>query len=130
MSLQHPLSHLTAVVSPAGGFPRPPLRPQASQHCKVPLAGSQVRERREIRRQATMANRGIAMGALGYRKRRNRKGSAFDAMPASQKKFMFVILGGGLLLMMGLASVSSEHLFGLLCLGGGAAAVWWGSAHD
>jgi len=130
MNLQHPSNHSPAVVRPAGGFSGSPLRPQASEHGRVPLAGSQVGERGEIRRQATLANRGIAMGAPGYRKRRNRKRRAFDAVPASQKKFMFVILGGGLLLMMGLASVSSEHLFGLLCLGGGAAAVWWGSAHD
>jgi hypothetical protein len=70
------------------------------------------------------------MSASEYRKRQDGNATVFDVVPAPQKKFMFVILGGGLMFLLGLSFFSSEHLLGLICLGGGGTAVWWGWTHD
>ena len=77
-----------------------------------------------------VTNPRIAAGASAHRRRRVRNATSFIVVPASQKKFMFVILGGGLLLMTGVSLLSSQHLLGLICLGAGAATIWWGSTED
>lgn len=59
------------------------------------------------------------MSASEYRKRQDGNSTIFDVIPAPQKKFMFVVLGGGLMCLLGLSFFSSVHLLGLIGIAGG-----------
>ncbi len=70
------------------------------------------------------------MSTSEYKKSVEGGAIVFHVTPAPQRKFWFVIIGGGVMLLFGLATYGSEHLLGFLMLGGGGAALWWGWTHD
>lgn len=70
------------------------------------------------------------MSASEYQKRQEGNAVVFSVLPAPQKRFMFIVIMGGLMLLLGLSFFSSEHLLGLIGIAGGGAAVWWGWTHD
>jgi len=70
------------------------------------------------------------MSASEYLKRQEGGVTVFDVTPAPQRKFWFVIIGGGPMFLLGLAFFSSEHFLGLIMLAGGGTALWWGWTHD
>jgi hypothetical protein len=72
----------------------------------------------------------MQMSGSEYRKRQDGGTTVFEVIPAPQKKFMYVVLGGGLLVLMGLSFFSSAHLLSLLGIAGGGVAIWWGWTHD
>ena len=61
------------------------------------------------------------MSASEYQKRQEGNAVVFSVVPAPQKRFMFIVIMGGLMLLLGLSS-SSEHLLGLIGIAGGGAA--------
>ena len=70
------------------------------------------------------------MSASEYQKRQEGNAVVFNVVPAPQKRFMFIVIMGGLMLLLGLSFFSSAHLLGLIGIAGGGAAVWWGWTHD
>lgn len=70
------------------------------------------------------------MSASEYQKRQEGNAVVFSVVPAPQKRFMFIVIMGGLMVLLGLSFFSSEHLLGLIGIAGGGAAVWWGWTHD
>jgi hypothetical protein len=70
------------------------------------------------------------MSASEYKKHQEGGATVFHVTPAPHRKFWFAIIGGGLMLLFGLTTFGSEHLLGLIMLGGGGAALWWGWTHD
>ncbi len=70
------------------------------------------------------------MSASEYKKHEEGGATVFQVTPAPQRKFWFAIIGGGVMLLFGLATISSEHVLGFLMLAGGGAIAWWGWTHD
>jgi hypothetical protein len=70
------------------------------------------------------------MSASEYQKRQDGNAVVFDVVPAPQKRFMFIVIMGALMLLLGLSFFSSMHLLGFICIAGGGTAVWWGWTHD
>jgi hypothetical protein len=70
------------------------------------------------------------MSASEYQKRQDGNAMVFNVVPAPQKRFMFIVIMGGLLAFLGLSFFSSAHLLGLIAMAGGGTAVWWGWTHD
>ena len=70
------------------------------------------------------------MSASEYQKRQEGNAVVFSVVPAPQKRFMFIVIMGGLMVLLGLSFFSSEHLLGFIGIAGGGAAVWWGWTHD
>jgi hypothetical protein len=70
------------------------------------------------------------MNASEYQKRQEGNAVVFSVVPAPQKRFMFIVIMGGLMALLGLSFFSSAHMLGFICIAGGGAAVWWGWTHD
>jgi hypothetical protein len=70
------------------------------------------------------------MSASEYQKRQEGNAVVFSVVPAPQKRFMFIIIMGGLLALLGLSFFSSAHLLGFIAMAGGGTAIWWGWTKD
>jgi hypothetical protein len=70
------------------------------------------------------------MSASEYQKRQEGSAVVFNVVPAPQKRFMFIVIMGGLMAFLGLSFFSSSHLMGLICIAGGGVAAWWGWTKD
>lgn len=70
------------------------------------------------------------MSISEYHKRQEGSATVFEVTPAPQKKFMLIVVLGGIGILFGLGVFSSEHLLGLLMLGGCGYAVYWAWTKD
>jgi hypothetical protein len=70
------------------------------------------------------------MSGPEYQKRQEGNATVFDVTPAPQKKFMLIVILGGIGVLFGLGIISSEHLLGVLMIGGCGYAVYWAWTHD
>lgn len=70
------------------------------------------------------------MSGSEYKKRQEGNATVFDVTPAPQKRFMLIVILGGIGVLFGLATISSEHVLGVLMLGGCGYAVYWAWTHD
>jgi hypothetical protein len=70
------------------------------------------------------------MSASEYSKRQVGEATLFEVKPAPQKKFMMIVIGGGILLLMALSFFKSMPLFSLIMIGFSGWAIWWGWSRD
>lgn len=70
------------------------------------------------------------MSVSEYRKRQDGTATVFDVTPAPQKKFWFILILGGLLLIMALSSIGSMPIFALIMAGLAAWAIWFAWFRD
>lgn len=70
------------------------------------------------------------MNGSEYKKRQEGSATVFEVTPAPQKRFMLIVVLGGIGCLFGLGVLGSEHLLGLLMLGGCGYAVYWAWTHD
>ncbi len=70
------------------------------------------------------------MSGAEYHKRQEGGSTVFDVTPAPPKKFWLIVVLGGIGVLFGLSTISSEHLLGLIMLGGCGYAVFWAWTHD
>jgi hypothetical protein len=70
------------------------------------------------------------MSGPEYKKHQEGSATVFDVTPAPQKKFMLIVILGGIGVLFGLSVFSSEHLLGIIMLGGCGYAVYWAWTHD
>jgi hypothetical protein len=70
------------------------------------------------------------MSASEYSKRQVGEATVFEVKPAPQKKFMMIVIGGAVLLLMALSFFKSMPLFSLIMIGFSGWAIWWGWMRD
>jgi hypothetical protein len=70
------------------------------------------------------------MNASEYHKRQEGPATIFEVTPAPHKKFMFIVIMGGVLLLIALASFTSMPIFSLIMMGFAGWAIWFGWVRD
>jgi hypothetical protein len=70
------------------------------------------------------------MSGSEYQKRQEGTATVFEVTPAPQKRFMLIVILGGIGVLFGLAVFGSERFLGLLMLGGCGYAVYWAWTKD
>jgi hypothetical protein len=70
------------------------------------------------------------MSGSEYQKRQEGNATVFEVTPAPPKRFMLIVILGGIGALFGLAVIGSEHLLGLIMLGGCGYAVYWAWTND
>jgi len=70
------------------------------------------------------------MSGSEYQKRQEGGATVFEVTPAPQQRFMLIVILGGIGMLFGLAVIGSEHLLGLIMLGGCGYAVYWAWTND